>query len=419
MPKSSTSTKSTKSAKPAAATKRSSAGKKSKQVRLGIIGFGNMGKGHLSNVTGGKCPSVRVTALCDSFASALADVDPEQYELFTDPQELIASGSVDAVLICTPHYDHTSVGSAALKAGLHVLVEKPISVHKADCEKLLKAYKNRPKRSQRFGAMFNQRTDAVYRKIKQLIDGGELGELRRVNWIITDWFRTQAYYDSGDWRATWAGEGGGVLLNQCPHQLDLLQWLTGMPARIHAHTRLGQWHDIEVEDDVTAWLEYPGGASGVFITTTGEAPGTNRLEIVGERGRLVAENGRLHFRRNEVEMTHHSFTTAERFGKPTAWDCEIPVGKPGGQHAEVLENFGRACLDRSVKLLAPGEEGINSVELANAMLMSGLTGKTVELPLSGASYGRMLNKLIAESKGKKKKKRAKRLAATDDFAKSF
>ena len=390
-----------------------------KQIRLGIIGVGNMGKGHKNNIESGKCPSVKLTALCDQFASALEPFADSEYELFEDPKKMMASGLIDAVLICTPHYDHTVVGSAAFKAGMHVLVEKPISVHKGDCEKLIKAYKDRPKKTQRFGAMFNQRTDAVYRKIKQLIDDGEIGEIRRVNWIITDWFRSQAYYDSGDWRATWAGEGGGVLLNQCPHQLDLLQWLTGMPARIQAHTRLGQWHDIEVEDDVTAYLEYPNGASGVFITTTGEAPGTNRLEIVGERGRLVAEGGALSFKRNEVEMTKHSHTTDERFGKPAHWDCSIPVGRPGGGHAEILENFAQSCVDRKVKLLAPGEEGINSVELANAMLMSGLSGKVVDMPLNSKAYERLLKKLVTESAGKKKKKKSKGKTSKDDFAKSF
>ena len=394
-----------------------------KPVRIGVIGLGNMGRAHVSSIQNSRCPSLTVTAVCDRMPAALeAYANDAAISCFDDPQALIDSGTAEAVLIATPHFDHTSVGSAALAAGLHVLVEKPISVHKRDCQRLIAAYDKRPNKRQLFAAMFNQRTDPAYRKIKQLIDGGELGTIRRVNWIITNWFRTQAYYDSGDWRATWAGEGGGVLLNQCPHQLDLFQWLVGMPTEVQAQVRLGQWHDIEVEDDVTAFCRYANGATGVFITSTGEAPGTNRLEIVGERGKLVAEDGALRFTRNEVEMTAFSQSTDQGFAKPDIWHCDIPVSGHGGQHVAVMENFGQAIRDRKVKLIAPGIEGIRSVELGNAMLMSGLSGKPVQLPLDGAAYERLLKKLIRDSAAKPKKEtkaKRKKTAAASDFAKSF
>jgi predicted dehydrogenase len=334
---------------------------------------------------------------------------------FGDSRALIRSGEVDAVVIATPHYGHTTIGIDGLGQGLHVLVEKPISVHKADCERLIAAYRRRPRRAQQFAAMFNQRTDPYYRKLRQLVQGGELGEIRRVTWMITNWFRTEAYYASGGWRATWAGEGGGVLLNQCPHNLDLLQWLGGMPRRVRAFCHLGKHHHIEVEDDVTAYLEYANGATGVFTTSTGEAPGTNRLEIAAERGRVVYENDRLSFTRNEVPMTEFSRTTNQSFATPPTWNVELPVNGHGGQHVEVLQNFVDAILG-GAPLVAPAVEGIHSVELANAMLYSSLTNRTVDLPLNGAAYERRLKKLIASSRYRKK---VVRQAGPVDLTKSF
>jgi predicted dehydrogenase len=241
--------------------------------------------------------------------------------------------------------------------------------------------------------MFQLRTDPHYAKMKQLVAGGDLGDLMRVNWIITNWFRTEAYYASGDWRATWAGEGGGVLLNQCPHNLDLLQWICGMPERVRGFCALGKRHAIEVEDEVTAYLEYANGCTGVFVTTTGEAPGTNRFEIAGENGRLVLEGGALTFARNEIPATQFSRTSQARFATPEVWDVTFPIEGHGGQHIEILENFADAILT-GADLIAPAEEGIHSVELANAMLYSSLTGETVDLPLDGEAFERELDRLI-------------------------
>lgn len=377
------------------------------QVRIGVIGVGGMGSHHARYIQEGKVSRGRLTAVCD--------IVPEKVAAFKDVKgyassdALIASGEVDAVMIATPHYGHTTIGIAALKAGLHVLVEKPISVHKADCERLIAAYKNRPKKSQVFAAMFNQRTDPHFIRVRKLINDGELGTIRRTNWIITNWFRTQAYYNSGGWRATWAGEGGGVLLNQCPHNLDLFQWICGMPSKVRAFCGLGKYHAIEVEDDVTAYLEYPNGATGVFITTTGEAPGTNRLEIVGDRGKLVVENGSVSFTRNEIPSDKFLKTSKESFATPDTWNIDIPVNGGGGQHLEITQNYVDAILDGK-PLIAPAVEGIHSVELANAMIFSSLSGKTVDLPLDGAAYEKALKKLIASSKLKKKVVKA---AATD------
>jgi predicted dehydrogenase len=365
---------------------------KAKEVRLGVVGIGGMGGVHARMVLDGKVSRCRLTAVCDADAGRLADFDGKALT-FTDSRAMVRSGEVDAVLIATPHYAHTTIGIDALEQGMHVLVEKPISVHKADCEKLLAAHR---KRRQVFAAMFNTRTDPHYKKVKMLIEDGHLGELMRVNWIITTWYRTEAYFGAGGWRATWKGEGGGVLLNQCPHQLDMLQWLCGIPVKVRGFCGLGKRHDIEVEDEVTAYMEFKNGATGVFITSTGEAPGTNRLEIVGEHGRVVVEDGEVCFTRNEKSAIAFCKDAAGPFDIPDTWNIAIPAEGEGGQHREVMQNFTDAILDRT-PLIAPAKEGINSVELANAILMSSLAGKSVDLPINGKAFERRLKKLVKES----------------------
>lgn len=383
-------------------------------VRLGVIGIGNMGAAHVASLLARKISRVALTAICDTDLAKLARFP--QVQGFTDSRLLIRSGLVDAVLIATPHYDHTTIGSDALAQGLHVLTEKPLSVHKADCERLIAAYARRPDPGQVFAAMFNERTDPHNQKIRELIRSGELGEIRRINYITTEWFRTAAYYSSGGWRATWKGEGGGVLTNQCPHRLDLMQWFFGMPSTVRAFCGFGRWHDIEVEDQVTAYLEYPNGATGVFVTTTGEAPGTNRLEIAGERGKVVMEHGKITFTRNLQPMSEYSRTSTESFGRPETWNIDIPAHGNGGQHNEVLQNFIDAILDGR-KLIAPAQEGIHSVELANAFIYSALTDRAVELPLDGAVYEAALAKLIADSRFEKKAG-STRGASAEDFSRS-
>jgi predicted dehydrogenase len=380
------------------------------KVRVGIIGLGNMGKYHADYLQQGKVTRCELTAVASGTASKLEKYN--QLKTFDAGEKLIRSGEVDAVLIATPHYSHTTLGIEAFKAGLHVMVEKPISVHKADCERLISAAKANPKLV--FGAMFQLRTEPRYKKLKQLIETGELGQIVRVNWIITDWFRTEAYYASGGWRATWKGEGGGALLNQCPHQLDLLQWLVGMPGCIRAFCQFGRYHNIEVEDNVTVFMEYANGATGVFITSTGEAPGTNRFEIAGDRGKIVIEGGKMTFTRNEVSMRDFSKTAKTGFARPDIWNVDLPVENSPAQHATVMQNFVDAILDGS-PLIVPGAEGINSVEIANAALYSTWTRQSVELPLNSGAYEEALKKQIAESRFERK------VVATsdEDFTKSF
>jgi len=360
-------------------------------VKLGIIGMGNMGRAHAVSVEQEKVPGMKLAAVADRDASRREKW--KDVVCFEDGSALIQSAEVDAVLIATPHYSHTPLGVEALKKGLHVLVEKPISVHKADCQRLIEAHTD-PK--QIFGAMFNQRTNPAYAKLRDLIRSGELGEIQRVNWIVTDWYRTEHYYRTGDWRATWGGEGGGVLLNQCPHNLDLLQWIFGMPTTVHANCQFGRFHKIEVEDAVTAMLEFENGSTGVFITTTGEAPGTNRLEVAADRGKLVIENNTIRFSRTEQLVSEHCKTSAFGFEKPPVWDIEIPLAGGNEQHVAILKNFTNAIL-HGEELIAPAAEGIHSVELANAMLYSAFEKTTVQLPMDPASYEAVLKKKIETS----------------------
>jgi predicted dehydrogenase len=380
------------------------------KVRLGIIGLGNIGQHHHAYLSAGKVSRAELVAVSDAVPEKLDKYKP--LKTFTVGEELITSGLVDAVIIATPHFQHTTLGIAALKQGVHVMVEKPISAHKADAERLIAAHKKNPKLV--FAGMFQLRAEPRYLKIQKLIQTGELGDVVRMSWIMTDWFRTEAYYASGGWRATWKGEGGGVLLNQCLHNLDAMQWLLGMPARVRGFCQLGRFHHIEVEDNVSAYLEYPNGATGTFVSSTGEAPGTNRFEIVGTRGKIVLERDKLSFTRNEADMIEFSKTAKQGFVKPEVWNVEIPFENAANAHAILMQNFVNAILDGE-PLIAPGAEGIHSVELANVILYSSLIDETVEMPMDSAAYEKKLNQLIAESKIEKKVV----AVSTDDFTASF
>jgi predicted dehydrogenase len=378
-------------------------------VRLGIIGMGNVGRHHAEYLLKNQVHRCKLAAVCSRRVETLEQYRP--LRIFGDGEELIRSGEVDAVIIATPPFHHTSLGIAALEAGVHAMVEKPIAAHKADAQRLIDAHAVHPDIV--LAGMFQLRVEPRYRKIQRLI-ADDLGELVRVNWINTDWYRTEAYYASGAWRGTWSGEGGGVLLNQCLHNLDTLQWLCGMPARVRAFCQFGRFHHVEVEDQATAYFEWPNGATGTFIGSTGEAPGTNRLEIVGSRGSLIVEQDRLRFTRNEVDMIDFSKTAETGFTKPPATQTEIEFDNAEHPHAAMMQNFVNAILD-GTPLIAPAEEGVHSVELANACVFSSLLGKTIELPMDGAAWEAQLNRLIAESTIEK------HIApiTTSDFAGSF
>lgn len=343
------------------------------KVKVGIIGIGNMGSAHAANINKGKVPNMELAALCD-IAEGRREYCKRNYPnvpVFKTSDELIESGLADAVIIATPHYFHPPIAIKAFENGLNVLSEKPIGVYTAQILEMNEAAK---KSGKVFGIMYNQRTNPVYQKLRELIQSGELGGIKRVNWTITDWYRPQAYHDSCTWRSTWATEGGGALINQNPHQLDLWQWMFGMPSKIMSHVSFGKYYDIEVEDDVTAFMQYDDGMTGLYITSTGEAPGTNRLEIACDMGKVVVKNNTITFWRNRVSEREFNKTNNEIFGCPECWKCEIPADKSGGeQHVGILKNFADAVL-KGTPLLAPGYEGINGLTISNAIHYSAWTG---------------------------------------------
>jgi predicted dehydrogenase len=370
------------------------------KVRLGIIGVGNMGTGHISNIElHKKCPEITVTAVADINPDRLNWVKEnigDHVALFDDAEKMMDSGLIDAVLVAIPHYGHPVYAIKAFERGLHVMCEKPAGVYTKQVREMNAAAK---KAGVVFGMMFNQRTNHIYRKMKEIVDSGELGQIKRTNWLITDWYRPQAYYDSGAWRATWSGEGGGVLLNQCPHNLDLWQWICGMPVKVSSQLHYGKWHDIEVEDDVTTYVEYANGATGVFITSTADAPGTNRFEILLDGGKLVSENGKLYMWKNDVFEREFSATNTIPFGCPKAEFSEVETDGKNEQHIGVLNAFAGKIL-HGTPLIAEGYEGINGLTISNAMHLSSWLGKPVEIPFDEDLFYEELMKRVKTSRRK-------------------
>lgn len=373
------------------------------KVRVGIIGIGNMGSSHALNLAAGKVADARLAAVCDLRPERLEWAKKalgEDVQRFSTPDELFRAKAIDAVMVCTPHYDHPPLAVRAFENGLHVLVEKPAGVYTKQVRKMNEAAAQSGKV---FGIMYNQRTNPLYQKARELVKSGELGEIRRTNWIITSWYRSQSYYDSGGWRATWNGEGGGVLLNQAPHQLDLWQWICGMPVRVRAFMSFGKMHDIEVEDDVTAYVEYKNGATGVFITSTCDTPGTNRLEITGDRGKIVVEDGKIVFHRLRVSERQFNKEYKGGFGEPECWKCEIPVNGHQTDHIGIMNNWIDA-ITKGTPLLAPGEEGILGLTISNAMHLSAWTDGWVELPIDEDLFYEKLQDRVKTSTFKKDSK---------------
>ena len=347
------------------------------KIRFGIIGMGNIGSEHLQNIISGKCPLAEVTAAADTVPENLRKAKDKlpSLECFDNAEKMLDSGLIDAALVAVPHYLHPDYAIKCFQHKIHVLLEKPAGVYTSQVRKMNKAA---AESGMKFGIMFNQRTDPLYRKAHEILKSGALGVPKRFVWIITDWYRTQAYYDSGSWRATWNGEGGGVLLNQAPHNLDLWQWIFGMPQRVRAACPVGKYHKISVEDEAAIYAEYSNGATAVFITSTGEAPGTNRLEISGDRGKLVIEDGKLKWWRLKVSEEFFRFSSKEGFARPDTEYEEYTAEAPDG-HAVILQNFAEAVLYGS-PLIAEGCEGLNSLAISNAAYLSSWTDGWVEIP---------------------------------------
>ena len=373
-------------------------------IRLGILSIGNMGSTHAKKIVAGKCPDFELVAVADLDPARLTWAKEnlgENIACFATAEEMLDSGMIDACIVCTPHYDHPKYAMACMERGIHVLVEKPAGVYTKQVREMNEMAAKHPEVV--FGLMFNQRTNPIYRKMRELVQSGKYGQIRRTNWLITNWYRSQIYYDSGAWRATWAGEGGGVLLNQCPHQLDLWQWICGMPVKVHAHIKYGQWHDIEVEDDVTAYCEYENGATGVFITTTGDPCGSNRFEVQMDKGKLVAEDDTLTLWELDMAEPEFSKVNQKPFASPKATKIELEIEGENTQHVGVINAWGGAIL-RGEEMIAHGAEGINGLMLSNAMHLSSWLDQAVELPIDEDVYYAKLQERMATSRAKVAKK---------------
>ena len=371
-----------------------------KKIRLGIIGIGNMGSSHAKNIVNGLCPDFELTAAADTRQQRLDWMRQEissSVDLYENAYEMLDSGRIDACMICTSHYDHPKYAIECMRRGIHVMLEKPAGVYTKQVREMNEESQKHP--NVVFAMMFNQRTNCVYRRMHELVKSGKYGEIRRTNWIITDWYRPQAYYNSGGWRATWAGEGGGVLLNQCPHNLDLWQWICGMPVKIEAHLHYGLWHDIEVEDDVTAYVEYENGATGVFVTSTGDAYGTNRFEIQMDKAKLIAEYDKLTIFEYAMSDQEFSRVNEDPFGAVPVYKVNPELDGENLQHIGVINAWGGAIL-RGEPLIAEGEEGINGLTLSNAMHLSSWLGKEITLPFDEELFYSELMKRIKSSKEK-------------------
>ena len=369
------------------------------KINVGVVGIGNMGSVHARDLYEGEVEGARLTAVCDIDSDRLdwaREEFSQEVNTYQQQEAFFEDEQLDAVVIATPHYDHPPQAIKAFQKGLHVLIEKPAGVYTGQVKKMNRVAE---KSDCVFGIMYNQRTRPVFQKLKDLIDSGELGDIRRTNWIITDGYRSQSYSESGGWRATWAGEGGGVLINQNPHNLDLWQWTCGMPRRVRAFCHYGKYHQIEVEDDVTTYVEYDNGATGVYVTTTADAPGSNRLEVTGNRGKIVVENNSLTFWRLRTPEREFNKNYQGGFGAPETWKCKIPISGETSSHRGILNDWVRAIQEGkgSSSLLAPGKEGVKGLEISNAMHLSSWLGEMVEIPVDEELYYQKLQEKIENS----------------------
>ena len=375
-------------------------------VRIGIIGLGNIGQQHAKLLRGGAIEGAALSAVCGRGDPAA----PSGVPCFPDHQALIESGLVDAVLIATPTQSHPEIGLAALKEGLHVLMEKPLAMSIGEAQGLVSAA---PEQS-RFAVMLNQRFHPAYARIKTLLDEGRLGPLQRFAWTMTGWYRPDVYYKVSKWRGTWPGEGGGLLINQCIHNLDVLQWLVGMPSEVFAVAGFGKYHEIDVEDEVTATLRFEGGLTGTVTASSGEAPGINQLDLVGDLGTLRFDGERIRLHQSAQSVADHCANTLDMFGMPEFTEHPIQPAEPVDQHAAVLRNFVSA-IARNEPLATPAAAGLPSIELANAMLLSAWHGQAVALPLDVTAYETALQRKIASTS----LRQPAAIEANIDMAKSY
>ena len=362
-------------------------------VGIAVLGLGAMGIGHARRLAAGLVDGARLAAVVDR--------NPDRRAAFAVPgfadlDQLFAAAAAEAVLVATPHRDHVASGIAVIDADWHLLMEKPLAPTVAEAQTLLAAARRR-RAGQVLAIGLNQRSDPRHRALRDLLRSGVCGAVQRIAWCATDWFRTGAYFASAPWRGTWQGEGGGLLINQCPHQLDLWCWLFGLPERVTADLACGRWHAIEVEDEVAAILSHAGGPIGTFTASTGEMPGINRLEIACDRGLVTLDDSGLRWARTPSARSIRDHC-------PDPMPCiagEMVLVAPAApgfdQHAALQADFAHAIRSGG-EPLAPLADGLASLALANAILAAGVLGRSIRLPLDPDLLAEAMRALAAAGK---------------------
>lgn len=360
-------------------------------IKTAVIGVGNMGSKYASLIQDGLIQGMELSAMTrvrGIYREMLLPSIEAGVPVYETADELFRAVenkelSIDAVVIATPHYAHEESAVRAFRNGLHVLCDKPSGVYSRQARNM----ENEAEKSGKvFSMVFNQRTLPIHMQLHELVNSGKYGALKRLNWVVTDWYRPEQYYTSSSWHATWDKDGGGILLNQCPHNLDLLQWICGMPVNVQGFCIEGHFHDIEVEDDVTVYLEWENGATGTFISSTGDAPGINRLEITLEEAMIVCENGKLRIGELTQEMggreADYRKKSTDYFRKIKGTWTEITPEKEEKPYEKVLQGFADECMG-SGECVARGTEGRKSLLLSNAIYLSSWEKRMVNIPQIG------------------------------------
>lgn len=370
----------------------STEGQQAKRLRIGVVGVGGMGYGHCKTMRA-DVPELELAAVSDSDAARAEKVAQEfGVRAFGSWEEMVKSKLCQAILVATPHPFHPEIAVAAMKRKLHVLTEKPLSERVSTADKMLATAK---KKGVVLAVMFQQRFAGPFAKAIEIARSGRLGKLLRAFAAMPD-VRTQAYYNAGGWRATWRGEGGGVLINQSPHMTDIFVQLAGLPEKVRGRVST-RMHDIEVEDCADALLTYKDGGIGYIYASTIEPGGEGRIELFCENGRLLVTGGDVKLWEYKPAVSEFIRGATDMWARHKAEPVPVEFAKEWPNHKAVMKNFARHILFGE-ELLCSGESGLGQLELANAIILSGKTGKEVTLPLNRGAYDRLLKKLRESGK---------------------
>lgn len=368
-------------------------------IRVALVGVGAMGSKYAKMIVSGQVKNMLLTGLvarkmeAKTWAATLVNGDGTCPKVYNSADEMFAhAGDFDTVLIVTPHKTHEEIAIRAFELGKHVLCDKPAGATIGQAQRMTFAAK---KYNRIYALIFHQRAYAKYRYIKQMLSCGQLGELKRALVVNSRYFRTAHYHNSGSWRSSWKGEGGGALINQGAHILDMWHWLLGMPQKLYAQIPFGKYNDFDVDDEAAISMQYKDGMTGMFILTTGEAVPQERFEIVGTKGRILLEEDTLHIYRYSKDSQEYIATEKVNSGDNMNIVEEVISFEKGKEpYVEVLENFAEAVLTENASMLiAPGEDGVYQLMLTNGAYYSAWKDMPVELPLDTREYEKVFQEM--------------------------